>query len=178
MQRTDELFGTFFSLSHYAVHHFHIPGNSLCDKRSGRATASLYYLVEGHTVFTTPSGALPVSAGELLYIPRRQRYTAKMCIRDRLWARRAHPYKACRKRQTLAGRRIWLGRRGRSICFVRSSKQDLHCLYAVSYTHLDVYKRQRCRNPKDLQQSRFQQHERACLQRQIWSITGRRPRRR
>lgn len=76
MQRTDELFGTFFSLSLYAVHHFHIPGNSLCDKRSGRATASLYYLVEGHTVFTTPSGALPVSAGELLYIPRRQRYTA------------------------------------------------------------------------------------------------------
>ena len=76
MRQADELFGTFFSLSHYAVHHFHIPGNSLCDKRSGRATASLYYITEGKTVFITPSGNQEVSSGELLYIPRRQRYTA------------------------------------------------------------------------------------------------------
>ena len=76
MRQSDELFGTFFSLSHYAVHHFHIPGNSLCDKRSGRATASLYYITEGKTVFITPSGNQEVSSGELLYIPRRQRYTA------------------------------------------------------------------------------------------------------
>lgn len=36
----------------------------------------LYYITEGHTVFVTPSGNQEVSSGELLYIPRRQRYTA------------------------------------------------------------------------------------------------------
>lgn len=76
MPDSSELFGTFFSLGHYAVHRFHIPGNSLCDKRSGRATASLYYLVQGRACFTTPTGDMTVKSGELLYIPRRQRYTA------------------------------------------------------------------------------------------------------
>lgn len=70
------LLGTFFSLSHYAVHKFLISGESLCDKRSGRATASLYYLVQGHTEFQTPTGRVWVQSGDLLYIPRRQRYTA------------------------------------------------------------------------------------------------------
>lgn len=76
MLANNDLFGTFFSLSHYAVHLFRIPGESLCDKRSGRATASVYYLVEGSAVFDTPAGKMKVHSGEMLYIPRRQRYTA------------------------------------------------------------------------------------------------------
>ncbi len=77
MQKNRDYFGTFFSLTHYAVHKFDIAGDSLCDKRSGRATASVYYVVSGHADFTTPLGDISVGAGELLYIPRRQRYTAK-----------------------------------------------------------------------------------------------------
>ena len=68
--------GTFFSLSHYAVHKFRIPGQSICDKRSGRATASVYYIVSGNVEFDTPQGHLSAISGDMLYIPRRQRYTA------------------------------------------------------------------------------------------------------
>ena len=68
--------GTFFSLSHYAVHKFRIPGHSICDKRSGRATASVYYIVSGSVDFDTPQGPLHAESGDMLYIPRRQRYTA------------------------------------------------------------------------------------------------------
>ena len=68
--------GTFFSLSHYAVHKFRIPGQSICDKRSGRATASVYYIISGSVAFSTPTGELTAESGDLLYIPRRQRYTA------------------------------------------------------------------------------------------------------
>lgn len=69
--------GTFFSLSHYAVHKFRIPGQSICDKRSGRATASVYYIISGSVDFTTPTGELSAKSGDMLYIPRHQRYTAK-----------------------------------------------------------------------------------------------------
>ncbi len=77
MEQIKPVPGTFFSLTHYAVHKFHIPGQSLCDKRSGRATASIYYLVNGAAEFSTPKGELRFNPGEVLYIPRRQRYTAK-----------------------------------------------------------------------------------------------------
>ena len=77
MPLSDELFGTFFSLSNYAVHKFHISGDSMCDKRGGRATASLYYIVNGHADFSTPQGDITVGRGEMLYIPRRQRYMAR-----------------------------------------------------------------------------------------------------
>lgn len=76
MPENRELFGTFFSLSHYAVHRLLIPGESMCDKRSGRATASVYYVVQGHASFDTPDGKMSVKSGDMLYIPRRQRYTA------------------------------------------------------------------------------------------------------
>lgn len=69
--------GTFFSLSHYAVHKFRIPGESVCDKRSGRTTASIYCIINGTVDFSTPLGQLSAKSGDVLYIPRRQRYTAK-----------------------------------------------------------------------------------------------------
>lgn len=77
MQNNPYAVGTFFSLTHYAVHKFRIPGQSVCDKRSGRTTASIYYITGGNVHFSTPQGDLTAKSGDVLYIPRRLRYTAK-----------------------------------------------------------------------------------------------------
>lgn len=76
MQDMKYAVGTFFSLSHYAVHKFRIPGKSVCDKRTGRTTASVYYITGGNVSYKTPHGSLDAETGDILYIPRRLRYTA------------------------------------------------------------------------------------------------------